>query len=72
MVRFSLSPKVTLRKEKTRKNSESKESNIRLKRRIDTSHLFISVRYLLLRSKLFKLRHLSTAATVWIANPPNA
>ena len=31
MVRFLLSPKITLRKEKTRKNSESKESNIRLK-----------------------------------------
>ena len=42
MVRFSLSPKITLRKEKTRKNSESKESNIRLKRRIDTSHLHCS------------------------------
>ena len=26
MVRFSLSPKITLRKEKTRKNSESKEN----------------------------------------------
>ena len=36
MVRFSLSPKITLRKKKTRKNSESKESNIRLKRRIGT------------------------------------
>ena len=31
MVRFSLSPKITLRKEKTRKNSESKENNISLK-----------------------------------------
>ena len=72
MVRFSLSPKITFRKEKTRKNSEGKESNIRLKRRIDTSHFFISFRYLLLRSKIFKLRHLSTAATVWIGNPPSA
>ena len=39
MVRFSLSPKITLRKEKTRKNSENKESTIRLKRRIDSSLL---------------------------------
>ena len=31
MVRFSLSPKITLTKEKTRKNSESRENNISLK-----------------------------------------
>ena len=42
MVRFSLSPKITLRKEKTRKNSESKENNISLKLGIDTSHLHCS------------------------------
>ena len=28
MVRFSLSPKITLRKEKTRKNSENKDLNV--------------------------------------------
>ena len=33
---------------------------------------FISFRYLLLRSKIFELRHLSTAATLWIGNPPSA
>ena len=46
MVRFSLSPKITLRKEKSKrrkKKSESKENNISLKWGIDTSHCTVQL-----------------------------